>query len=390
MTATDDHGDLPAHADRMLVLLETIGSRGSSGDVVQMQHMDYAKRARQLAHHLRAALILNDSRYYPSALVVIRAALEHHLMDRLILLAKRYIVVYLHAKEKEAARWDADLRVARAKDGSDIHGWFWDREHHLNIVRRGLHSDKSKKGLGQTVSNYYFEVDRFDPFLGPKWHAGRLAAPFWEKQVMLRLADEQTLAWKYLFRRPAVMKALRVNGLLIGKHIQVDVHYGFLSGFAHPSKRGYEAIYGGNSPDRMGSFDHYASELVLLYVIAIASAEIETYGRMARRAPRLTLRGWDAVMLEVREAQLAASYLWFLSGGPEAFDRIETVHTPPGDAPRLKWGPPRRNPAKIRPTRVHYYRNPLDRLVKLHLSNREMSTGLVYQSPFERSDARFR
>lgn len=389
MTATDDHGTLPAHAERMLRLLETIGSRGSSGDVAHIQHMEHAKRAGQLAHHLRAALLLSDARYYPSALVVIRAALEHHLMDRLILLANRYIVVYSNAKEKEAARWDADLRAAQAKDGSDIHSWFWDREHHLNVVRRGLHSDKSKKGRGQTISNYYFEIDRFDPFLGPKWHAGRLAAPFWEKKLMLQLADEQSSAWKYLFRRPAVMRALRVNGLLIGKHIQVDVHYGFLSGYAHPSKRGYEAIFGGNTPDRMGMFDHYASELVLLYVIAIAAAEIEVYGKMARRPPRLVLRDWEAIVAEVREAQQASSYFWFLSGAPEDFDRIDTVHTPPGDA-RLKWGAPRRDPAKIRPTRVHYYRNPLERLVKLHQSNREMSTGLVYRSPFERQDARRR
>ncbi len=386
MTATDDHGTLPAHAERMLRLLETIGSRGSSGDVAHMQHMEHAKRAGQLAHHLRAALLLSDARHYPSALVVIRAALEHHLMDRLILLANRYIVVYSNAKEKEAAKWDADLRTAQVQDGSDIHSWFWDREHHLNVVRRGLHSDKSKKGRGQTISNYYFEVDRFDPFLGPKWHAGRLAAPFWEKKLMLQLADEQSSAWKYLFRRPAVMKALRVNGLLIGKHIQVDVHYGFLSGYAHPSKRGYEAIFGGNSPDRMGMFDHYASELVLLYVISIAAAEVEVYGKMARRPPRLVLRDWDVVMAEVRDAQEASSYFWFLSGAPEAIDRIDTVHTPTGDE-RMEWGAPRRDPAKIRPTRVHYYRNPLERLVKLHHSNRELSTGLVYQSPFERQDA---
>jgi hypothetical protein len=52
---------------------------------------------------------------------------------------------------------------------------------------------------------------------------------------------------------------------------------------------------------------------------------------MARRAPRLTLRDWDAGMGEVRDGQAATSYFWFLSGGPEMFDRIDTVHTPPGN-----------------------------------------------------------
>lgn len=388
MTATDDHGTLPVHADRMLVLLETIGSRGSSGDTMHMQHMDHAKRAGQLAHHLRAALLLNDQRYYASALVVIRSALEHHLMDRLIFLATRYIVVVKGARKAGPIDWNARLTAERAGPRPDLVTWFWDKAG-LNVVYRGLHSAKSKKGRGQTISSWYFAMDRYNPFSGPKEHAGRLAAPFWQKRHAQEFAKESANTWMYLFKHDAVLKALRVNRLLIGHRVQVDVHYAFLSAFAHPSKAGYEAIHGGNSPDRMGSFDHYASELVLLYVIAIASAEIETYGRMARRAPRLTLRGWDDVLMEVREAQLAASYFWFLSGAPEPFDRIDTVHTPPGDR-TPKWGRPKRDPSSIAPVRVRYYRNPLDRLVRLHQSNHEISTGLVYQALFERSDARFR
>ncbi len=389
MTANDDHGPLPEHAERLLVILETIGTHSVHGKVGHHQHTEFERRVAQLAQHLRAAQLLSDHRLYPSALVVIRAALEHHLMDRLILLANRYVVVHTNAKEKDKAKWDAELEAAQAADASDIDTWFWDREHHLNVVRRGLHSDKSKKGRGQVVSNYYFEIDHYDPFLGPKWHSHRLAAPFWEKSVITQLADEQRSRWKYLFRWSAVMKALRVNNLLVGRHMQVDVHYAFLSGFTHPSKRGYEAIFGGNWPDRMGMFDHYASELVLLYIIAIAAAEIETWGRMARRSPRLELRDWDKVMGEVVAAQQSTSYFWFLSGAPEAYDQIETVHTPVGDKPP-KWGRPRRDPARIRPARVHYYRNPLQRLIELHQSRSEMSTGLVYRSPFERSDARLR
>ena len=387
MTATDDHGPLPAHADRLLRRLETIESFTVHGRVGHQQHTDHAQRVHQLAHHLRAVLQLTESHHYASALVVVRAALEHHLMDRLMLLANRHIVTYTKAKKKDAVRWEADLRALQAK-GSDISGWFWDQAG-LNVVHRGLHTTKSKKGRGQTISSWYFEADRFDPFVGPGKHAARLARPFWERRLMQQLADEQATAWKYLFRHDAVMKALRVNRLLLGHTIQVDVHYAFLSGFAHPSKRGYEAVYGRNIPDRMGMFDHYAGELLLLYVIVLAASEIEIYGRMARRAPRLTLRDWDTVLAELREAQTAASYFWFLSGGPGTVDRIDTVHTPPGNV-RLKWGRPRVDPNTIAVNRVRYYRDPLQRLAKLHQSYQEMSTGLVYHSPFERSDARSR
>jgi hypothetical protein len=388
MTATDDHGALPIHAERMLRRLEAIENLAVPGDTAHMQHMDHAKRARQLAHHLRAVLLLSEANHYASALIVVRSALEHHLMDRLIFLANRYIVTYTKVKKKDVASWNVKLAAAQAGDQPDIATWFWDQSG-MNVVHRGLHSNKSKKGRGQTISSYYFQVDDFDPFAGPKKHAGRLAAPFWERKHTQQWAEESASTWRYLFRHDAVMKALRVNRLLLGRHIQVDVHYGFLSGFVHPSKRGYEAIFGGNSPDRMGSFDHYASEIALLYVIVLAAAEIEIYGRMARRDPPLVLRDWEGVLMEVRDAQLASSYFWFLSGEPEMFDRIDTIHTPPGNW-KPKWGPPKVDPGAITPVRIRYYRNPLGRLVNLHQSYQEMSTGLVYRSPFERQDARFR
>jgi hypothetical protein len=380
MTTHDDHGTLPAHARQMLARLEALRGVSDDGDTMHMQHADHATRAHQLAHHLRAALLLSEAHYYPSAFVVVRAALEHHLLDRLIFLARRRIVVY--AKARKAAGWQDKLIAAQAGDAPDIARWFWDRDG-LNVVYRGLHSSRSKKGRGQTISSYYFQVDDYDPFAGPKKHAGRLAAPFWQRRHVRQWADESAKAWRYTFRHAAVMKALRVNSLLLGRHVQVDVHYAFLSAFAHPSKRGYEAISGGHSPDRIGSFNHVASELVLLYVIVLAAAELDTWGRMARRVPRIVIREWDEVQREVREAQFASSYFWFLSGEPQALDRIDTVHTPVGNA-KPKWGSPKVDPAAIEPVRVRYYKNPLDRLTKLHQSWPELSTGLVHRSPFER------
>lgn len=387
MTASDDHDPLPQHAEVLLHRLETIRGRMMPGETTHMQHLDHAQRAHQLADHLRAALLLGDAHHYASALVVIRSALEHHLMDRLILLANRYIVTYTKARRKDADRWETDIRAMQT-EGSDIDGWFWDQAG-LNVVHRGLHSARSRKGRGMTISAWYFEADRFDPFVGPRKHASRLARPFWEQRWAQEQADEQAVRWQRLFKHDAVMKALRVNHLLAGLTIQVDVHYSFLSGFAHPSKRGYEAVYGRGIPDRMGRFDHYASELVLLYVIALAGAELELFGRMARRAPRLELAEWEAVKAEVEAARAASSHFWFLSGGPTELDRIETIHTPRGDT-RPRWGPPLREPSAVQARRVRYYRDPLDRLVRLHRSFTEMSTGVTYRSPFERSDAQFR
>jgi hypothetical protein len=189
MTATDDHGSLPDHAERLLRRLETIEDLTVPGDTAHMQHMDHAKRVRQLAHHLRAVLLLNETHHYPSALVVVRCALEHHLMDRLILLATRYIVVHTNVKKKDVPSWNVKLTAAQAGDQPDIATWFWDQSG-MNVVRRGFHSGRSRKGLGQTISSYCFQIDDFDPFTGPKKHAGRLAAPFWERRHIKDRAEE--------------------------------------------------------------------------------------------------------------------------------------------------------------------------------------------------------
>ena len=382
MTARDDHGALPLHAERLLTRLETM--HGATG---HMLHMDHEKRVRQLADHLRAVLLLNAGHQYASALVVLRAALEHHLMDRLILLANRYVETYTGIKQKDRQAEDAKLEALRARDRPDIARWWWDDGGGLNVVYRGLHSAKSKKGRGQTISHYYFRIDRFDPFTGGKKHAARLAAPFWRKAHREDWANESAATWRRYFAYDTIRKNLDVNRLLPGgMGLQIDVHYGFLSGFAHPSKKGYEAIYGHNSPDRRGSFDHYASELLLLYVITIAAAEIEVYGRMARRQPKLAIAQWDAIDFEVRDARLAASHFWFLGGAPTPLDRVDHVHTPPGKT-KPKWGRPKVDPAAVPEARVRYYVDPLDRIVRLHASFQEMSTGLIYQSPFPRSDA---
>ena len=390
MTTLDDHGTLPAHAARMLDYLATIERRHVYGKSSNLIHMDHAKRARQLASHLRAVLALTESGHYASALVVVRAALEHHLMDRLLFLSRLYVESYGGIKKEDTEAEFSRLAALRVGTRPDISRWWRDdNTGEINVVIRGLHSDKSTEGRGMILSPYYFRQDHFDPFTGGKKHAGKLAAPFWQREHVEDWANEAAAAWRRWFVHDRVMKGLRVNRLLPRCEVHVDVHYAFLSGFAHPSKVGYEALYGRNTPDRMGTFDHFASELCLLYVITIAAVELEAYGRMTRRTPAIGLSGWDDVMLDVREAQLASSYFWFLGDGPTMLDRIDTVHTPRARE-KPKFGRRKIDPAQLPVARIRYYSDPMERLVRLHQSSQEMTTGLYFQSPFERSDARFR
>jgi hypothetical protein len=97
----------------MLQRLETIGNLAVTGQAAHMQHMDHAKRVRQVADHLRAVLLLSEAHHYPSALVVVRSALEHHLMDRLVFLANRYIVTYTGSRRKTSQAGTSSSRPLR-------------------------------------------------------------------------------------------------------------------------------------------------------------------------------------------------------------------------------------------------------------------------------------
>jgi len=48
------------------------------------------------------------------------------------------------------------------------------------------------------------------------------------------------------------------------------------------------------------------------------------------------------------------------------------------------------DPSSIPEGEIRYYRDPMQRLVRLHCSFQEIMTGIAYQSPWPRTDAQFR
>lgn len=388
MTAHDDHGTLPSHAATLLNRLEELRGRFAPAETSHMQHMEYAQRAALLADMLRGSWAAAADTRYAAALVVTRSALEHHLLDRLLFLANRWVQSW-GVKATDVAAEEKRLAGLKAGPRPDIARWWHDpRTGDMNVVIRGLFPEASR-GRGATVSPYYFRVDQYDPFIIGGRLTGKLARGFADANIEERWAKESQREWHGHFTYERLRANLDVNRLLVPRlGVQVGVHYAFLSAFVHPAQRGYDLLYGSNIPSRMGQRDHYCEELVLLYLIAVAAAELEAFGRMSRRKPALPLLDWEAVEREVAEARLATEYFWFLSGDPHQYDRIEEVHTRVWR--RRKWGPPDIDWRALPAERVRYYPNPLERLVRMHHTTGEMSTGLVFQSPFDRSDAAYR
>ena len=384
MTVQDDHGDLSSHADRLADRLETLRSLFVSGRVGHEQHTKYAERCGLLAEHLRGAMLLSEHRRYAPAFVAVRTGLEHHLADRLLFLANRYLQVYPVTKPNIAAE-EARLTALKTGPRPDIARWAM-KNGKMNVVVRGLYPTGSL-GRGATLSPYYFVGDQYDPFTGRPRNIHRLAGAFMPIGQRRKWAQESRDVWQSLFVYEKLRRNLLLNRLLTtAQAIQVDVHYAFLSAFSHAIERGYDLVYGRNVPSRRGGHDHYSSELVLLYVITLAAAELSIFARTASRTPRLRLRAWEDVETEIAAGRNAASHLWFLSGDPLPLDRLNEVHT---RLARRKhpWGAPALDPMTIPVNRIRYYTNPLVRLVELHRGWNELSTGLGFTSPFPRADA---
>ena len=384
MTTEDDHGALPGHAERLVERLERLHWQFNQGRVAHHQHSEFADRSALLAHQLRAAMALSDSGYYAPAFVAIRTALEHHLVDRLLFLANRYLQVYPIRKANVGAE---ESRLAALKLGSrpDIGRW-WIDNGKMNVVVRGLYPTGSL-GRGWTLSPYYFVIDQYDPFTGRAKNVHQLAGAFRPIAERRESAEEARSLWDSLFKYEKVRRNLLLNRLITSRQaLQLDVHYAFLSAFAHSIKRAHELAYGRDASRTARTRDHYSSELVLLYVTTLASEELAFFGRMASRTPRLGLTGWDAVEDEIAQARLAAGYLWFLFGEPQPLDRINEVHARLARR-RLPWPASGLDPMTIPVDRVRYYTNPLVRLVELHRGSLEMMTGLASQPLFPRQDA---
>jgi hypothetical protein len=90
---------------------------------------------------------------------------------------------------------------------------------------------------------------------------------------------------------------------------------------------GYDLVYGHNRPTGAPRYDHYASELVLLYVNKIAAEELKFLKRMAPRRPRVRLYDRPTVEVHIHGADAAAAHLWFPGDQPHNFNYVEEANS---------------------------------------------------------------
>jgi hypothetical protein len=358
------------------------------GRVAHYQHDVFAERALSLELYLSSALRLCHEEQYLPAYAILRAALEHHLIDRLLFVGRRYKRVYTEVKKSDYEKFRSDWRSGQPGT-EDIVRIEW-KDGTVVVVRTGLHPAGGTRGTrGRTLSIYYFLLHEFDPFIGPPHEQVHLARGFAPIKQHIEPAKQQQGLYRPL-RWNEIKSNLAENRLCGGETLRrFEVHYRFLSAFVHPVPAGYDLVYGRNRPTGAPRYDHYASELVLLYINKLAAGELRFLKRMASRPPSVRLRDWPIVEAHIRASDAAAAHLWFPGEQPHNYDYIEEANSRGVRRGQLVRRDRRPTPSQLRPAQVRYYRNPLRRLIRMHQSFHEL-TGFAYISPWPREDAAFK
>jgi hypothetical protein len=317
----------------------------------------------------------------------LRSALEHHLTDRLLFVGRRYKRQYTGVKKADYEKLRSDWKNDRPGTEDIVRiDWLGGT---MVVIRSGLHPAGTGRGKGRTLSIYYFLLKDFDPFVGHPREQRGLARGFSPVEHRIEEAQAQQVIYRAL-RWDEIKRNLAENRICGAETLRrFEVHYRFLSAFVHPVPAGYELVYGRNRPSGAPRYDHYASELVLLYINKLAALELQYLKRMSSRTPRIRLHDWATVEAHIQQSDLAAAHLWFPGDEPHEFDYVEEANSRGMRRGRIVPRDQRPSPAELRAKQVRYYRNPLRRLITMHQSFQEL-TGFGYRSPWPREDAQLR
>jgi hypothetical protein len=377
-----EHVALLADARNAVDLAARLRQQLLHGETEHMQHGDMADRARALANHLDAALRIADVNAYPSAFAVLRVALEHQLLDDLIFRGRRLVQLVGGITAVQWAEWERE-RQRRADWTRDIVDWSISKKGTVRIVREGMFSVPDEQGHRWSISVYYFLIQQYDA-LGPrpsKADAPTTGFPLPPEQAVKYAKDNQAIYETYL-KWASIRENLISNGFESAADMaRIDVHYRFLSSYVHPISDRQAATYGHNRP--WPQYDHYASELILLYVITFAVREIRSFMTMCGMESEVRLGDNTRLRSECDRLWASASHLWFPGQPKQPYDQFESAN-------RLAYEKDQEAPRGDLDPAAIYYSDPLRRIVAVHQSTRELTTGTVYQSPWSRDDAQWR
>jgi len=368
------------------------------GDSVWAQDMEFL----DFVHVQRISLVSAQESalkgFYREAYNTIRMVLEGYLLLRLIYTCDKYPTWYKVKRVKgDKSLDDAKAKfITRAREAMpDLVDIEDEGKEIVVAIRRGIHIvDNQRNDTGGIFPYYYGAWWQYRPEehhlkkpevqkeLLPEW------AVFRNRRAELSDMPHSDF-YQRLFTFRSMLRNLRWNGVLSFKTAaRVIVHYNFLSGFTHSTKDAItrsQAWHSLATANADVAYNHYKSELALLYVCHLLAMHLELSLYYFRRWRPLRVKNVLKLYRPLcRKVNEDFGYFWFIFNRPHEFDKFEHANRKCNYKKRIFY-----RPEQIRSVDVGYYDDPLNRLRKMHQSVSELTTGNVFTSPFPREDAQY-
>jgi hypothetical protein len=324
---------------------------------------------------------------YVDAFRIVRCIFENHLLNLLMMKGEFYqrtLKVIPKTKTHQEVCEEAILKLEEDHKkgvGKNIISVVPTKDFkHLIVTYRGL---TDSQGNDDLIPYYYFAFQEYDSERHIVEKIPEINEKSFYPEINKKWQKHHEELSKYL-SFSGMKKALILNKIYTEKEwVRISVHYQFLSTFIHPNKKSMGIIEGNvinsyvNSPEEIYNYDHYLSELALLYVAFHLRYFLEEIIDYLSKNFEVDEEFKKSLFEEFEDF----NYFWFLKEGPHAYDEHEYLTI--------------KNHAKqtrnaVLDDEIPYYKNPLQRLVGLHTSKHELTTGSIYNSPFHRKDALFR
>lgn len=382
----NDHQNLLFLLDEGLKICETLAKKMEWSNYKQCQYdVDILRYFNYPMAQLSTVEELITKNRYIESLVILRTVFEYYFLFQLI--SKGIIYPYpiiTDEKEKNKKEEQYDEFLGKVKKGiregklNDVVKIEHNRPNSMILYVKGL---KDKEVPDRIIPKYYFMYQQYNPMRKyvdklPTFRSLDTIPKITEK---LRKAHGGIHHYFIDFER-GIKRGLSINGMITKQEWdRIIVHYNFLSLFTHMCYECIKKIEEGyikhpsiDSFDDIRKFDHYLSELIILYVLRF----IEYYLKIILHHDNETwkLSNIEEIDTYLNKVNKEISYFWFIFEEPHNFDMLKRE-----DEIWIFKKSKGYFPKKI----IYYYKDPLERLKKMHENIYYIATGKSYESPFK-------
>jgi len=399
-----EHEHLIALIDELIRATKRLPSDVEWGNTSWLQDTEILDFIRLQTLSLQNARDNTVRGYYRDTFHLLRMVYEAYFILRLVSTCDKYpfrikIRRREHDPDLEHAKNRA-IQEAQRIFGNRLVRTYMEGGSTLVVVLRGLQVlDDQDQDTGVIVPYYYHVWQDFRP---DQYHLRRQAVQGriptlrfltgeWAsipRKIKKELSKDYGLLYKYFLTFDRILDNLCLNGVLNKKlATRVLVHYNFLSKFSHSSRDSIRLVSTRRITEITSNglgiiYNHYFSELALLYICHLLSMHLQ-HAMFYLRWRAIKLKNRRAIYLPLcHRVESDFGYFWFIFNRPHQYDRYTDANRKSNYRRRIFY-----RPEDIRPGDVRYYDDPLRRLKQLHQSQRELTTGNLFNSPFPRDDA---